>query len=70
MARVEPITHPSRRGFTMKQKSRIELASEIIARVKREMDKPRLTASVREGNYGRATTAVKWPVRARDNAGT
>ncbi len=54
----------------MKQKSRIELASEIIARVKREMDKPRLTASVREGNYGRATTAVKWPVRARDNAGT
>lgn len=54
----------------MKQKSRIELAREIIARVKREMDKPRLTASVREGNYGRPATAVKWPVRAQAKART
>jgi len=52
----------------MKQKSRIELAREIIARVKREMDKPRLTASVRNGDGGLAPIAVKWPVRARAKA--
>jgi hypothetical protein len=69
-ARTEPITHRSRKGFTMKKKSRIELAREIIARVKREMDKPRLTASVRDGNSGRAAAGVKWPVRARANAGS
>ena len=33
----------------MKKESRIERAKEIIASVKREMDKPRLTASVRDG---------------------
>jgi hypothetical protein len=36
----------------MKNKSRIEMAREIIARVKREMDRPRLTESVRNGECG------------------
>jgi hypothetical protein len=31
------------------KKSRIEIAREIISRVKREMDLPRLTESVRNG---------------------
>ena len=33
----------------MKRKSRIEIERKIVARVKREMDKPRLTESVRNG---------------------
>ncbi len=33
----------------MKKISRIEIAREIISRVRREMDKPRLTESVRNG---------------------
>jgi hypothetical protein len=31
----------------MKKKSRIEIERKIVSRVKREMDKPRLTESVR-----------------------
>jgi hypothetical protein len=33
----------------MKKKSRIEIAREIVSCVRREMDKPRLTESVRNG---------------------
>jgi hypothetical protein len=33
----------------MKKKSRIEMAREIIANLRREMDRPRLTESVRNG---------------------
>ena len=33
----------------MKKKSRIEIEQEIVSRVKREMDRPRLTESVRNG---------------------
>jgi hypothetical protein len=33
----------------MKKKSRIEMAREIIANLRREMDRPRLTESVRDG---------------------
>jgi hypothetical protein len=36
----------------MKKNSRIEMAREIIANLKREMDKPRITESVREGGTG------------------
>jgi|NGEPerStandDraft_6_1074524.scaffolds.fasta_scaffold160761_2 hypothetical protein len=43
----------------MKKKSRIEIAREIISRVKREMDMPRLTESVRNGE---STLAAKRPV--------
>jgi hypothetical protein len=45
----------------MKKKTRIEMAREIIARVKREMDKPRLTESVRNGESGLTAPAVKRP---------
>jgi hypothetical protein len=33
----------------MKKKSRIEMAREIIANLRREMDRPRMTESVRNG---------------------
>jgi len=33
----------------MKKKSRNEIEREIVSRVKREMDRPRLTESVRNG---------------------
>jgi len=33
----------------MKKKSRVEIAREIIANIRREMDRPRLTESVRNG---------------------
>jgi len=33
----------------MKKKSRIEIERKIVSRVKREMDQPRLTESVRNG---------------------
>ncbi|MGA2051456.1 MAG: hypothetical protein ABSG96_27530 [Terracidiphilus sp.] len=38
----------------MKKTGRIELAREIIARVKKEMQESRLTASVRKGMHGKA----------------
>ena len=37
----------------MKKNGRIELAREIIARVKKEMQEPRLAASVRNGRRGK-----------------
>ncbi|MGA2207361.1 MAG: hypothetical protein ABSG10_11595 [Terracidiphilus sp.] len=45
----------------MKKKSRIELARDIVAYVKREMDKPRLTESVRNGFSAPAAPAVQKP---------
>jgi len=45
----------------MTKKSRIEMAREIVARVKQEMDRPRLTASVRNGETGLMVTVVKRP---------
>jgi hypothetical protein len=50
-----------REGFIMTKKSRIEMAREILARVKKEMDRPRLTASVRNGEAGLTVPAVKRP---------
>ena len=49
----------------MKKKSRIEMAREIISRVKREMDRPRLTESVRNGESGLTAQAVKGPAAGR-----
>jgi hypothetical protein len=37
----------------VKKTGRIELAREIIARVKKEMQEPRLTESVRNSRYGK-----------------
>ena len=45
----------------MKKKSRIEIARKIISRVKREMDQPRLTESVRNGFSAQAAQAVEKP---------
>jgi hypothetical protein len=46
----------------MKKKSRIEIERKIITRVKREMDKPRLTESVRNGFSAYPAPAVEKPV--------
>jgi hypothetical protein len=45
----------------MKKKSRIEIEGEIVSRVKREMDKPRLTESVRNGLSAQALQEMKKP---------
>jgi hypothetical protein len=47
----------------MKKKSRIEIAREIISNLKREMDKPRLTESVRQGFSAKGA-----PVEEKPNA--
>jgi hypothetical protein len=43
----------------MKKESRTERAKEIVASVKREMDKPRLTASVRDGERRMSLRAAR-----------
>jgi hypothetical protein len=49
----------------MKKKSRIETERKIVSRVKREMDEPRLTESVRNGFRARAAPAeTKHAVRS------
>jgi hypothetical protein len=45
----------------MKKKSRIEIAREIISSIKREMDQPRLTESVRNGFSAQAAPTVEKP---------
>jgi hypothetical protein len=45
----------------MKKKSRIEIERKIVSRVKREMDQPRLTESVRNGFSAQAAPAVEKP---------
>ena len=45
----------------MKKKSRIEIERKIVSRVKREMDKPRLTESVRRGFSAQAAPADEKP---------
>jgi hypothetical protein len=43
----------------MKKKSRIENEREIVSRVKREMNEPRLTESVRRGFNAQAAPSVE-----------
>jgi hypothetical protein len=43
----------------MKKRNRIEIEEKIVARVKREMDQPRLTESVRNGLSAPATPCLK-----------
>ena len=43
----------------MKKKSRIENERKIVSRVKREMDQPRLTESVRNGFIAQAAQAAE-----------
>ena len=45
-------------SFVMTKKSRKELAREILASVKREMDRPRLTESVRNAESSLTAPAV------------
>ena len=45
----------------MKKTSRIQLAREIIARVKKEMQEPRLTESVRNGMRGKIAPYSRGP---------
>jgi hypothetical protein len=45
----------------MKKKSRIEMAKDIVSYVRREMDRPRLAASVRNGFIAQAAPAVEKP---------
>src|ERR1017187_6849035 len=54
-------SYRSRRDFIMKKKSRIQNASQIIAQVKREMQEPRLTESVRNGISAQARSGTKEP---------
>jgi hypothetical protein len=51
----------AKRGIAMNKKSRMERAKEIISSVKREMDKPRLTASVRNGERRLSLRAARAP---------
>jgi hypothetical protein len=43
----------------MKKKSRLETERKIVSRVKREMNEPRLTESVRKGFRARAAPGVE-----------
>ena len=43
----------------MKKRSRLELARKIISNVKKEMQKPRLTESVRNDLRGQAARSVE-----------
>ena len=45
----------------MKKKSITEIERSIVSRVKREMDKPRLTESVRNGFRAQAAPTVEKP---------
>jgi hypothetical protein len=45
----------------MKKKSQIEIEKKIVSRVKREMDKPRLTESVRNGFSVQAASTAEKP---------
>ena len=45
----------------MKKESQIENDRKIVSRVKREMDKPRLTMSVRNGLSAQAASTVEEP---------
>jgi hypothetical protein len=45
----------------MKKESRIKVERKIVSRVKREMDQPRLTESVRNGFSAQAAPAAEKP---------
>ena len=52
----------------MKKKSRIEIERKIVSRVKREMDQPRLTESVRNGFSAQVAPAVEKPAASSARA--
>jgi len=52
----------------MTKKSRIENERKIVSRVKREMDKPRLTESVRKGFSAQTGLTVQKPAASSARA--
>ena len=54
-------SYRSGKDFMMKKKNRIQIASQIIAQLKREMQEPRLTESVRNGISLQARSDKKEP---------
>jgi len=53
----------------MKKKSRVQIASQIVAELKREMQEPRLTESVRKGmssKLGQVPKSRQSDLRERD----
>jgi hypothetical protein len=61
---LDTVIHRSsfKKGRIMKKKSRIEIERSIVSRVKKEMDEPRLTESVRNGLSVRAAPVAVKPV--------
>jgi hypothetical protein len=58
---IHEFAHQSKMGHFMKKKTRIEIAKEIILSESREMHKPRLTESVRNGFSAQAAPSVGKP---------
>ncbi|MGD0158565.1 MAG: hypothetical protein ABSB50_20945 [Terracidiphilus sp.] len=52
----------------MKKTSRIEMARDIVTYVRKEMDRPRLTESVRNGFSAPAASAVEKPATSSARA--
>jgi hypothetical protein len=53
--------HGSKQGRFMKKKSQTEIERKIVSRVKREMDQPRQTESVRNGFSAQAARTAEKP---------
>jgi hypothetical protein len=53
--------HSSKKGRFMKKKGQTEIERRILSRVKREMNKPRLTESVRNGFSAQAARTAEKP---------
>jgi hypothetical protein len=60
---LDNVIHRSsfKEGRFMKKKSRIEIAREIISSLKKEMQRPRLTESVRNGFAAQDAPTVERP---------
>jgi hypothetical protein len=65
---AQPTTEQSRKAFNVKKTERIQLAKQIIARVKKEMQEPRLTESARNGMRGEDTPYSTEPASRLEKA--
>jgi hypothetical protein len=57
----DELTNYPQEDLVVKKKNRIEMSEEIISRVKREMAKPRLAASVRNTLEAETASVIKDP---------
>jgi hypothetical protein len=64
------VNYRKKRGLIVKGKTRIEIEGEILAYVEKEMQKPRLTESVRNGLSAQAAQAAKNATRTRPRSTT